>query len=241
VLLWTWQAQQGGHRRVRAMELAAFAGSARTAADREASVERQRVRAIAAEKRARERAEQSLPQLIRADDGGCVRVANERIDAAGMAVVMACLLDPRPEMGFGERLRKPLCSLTLDSCGLLHLPDDIAQLRDLRTLNVSYNLLEQLPAAICDLPSLTTLYVNNNRLVELPPEIGKLSATLEFVYADFNRIDEMPASIERLYKLRTLWVQGNPIRRLPKGLRALKHLESVRMSEPELKPEPEED
>ncbi len=222
------------------MELAAFAGSARTAADRAASVERQRLRGIAAEQRARERAEQKLPELIRADDGGRVRITNERIDAAGMAVVMACLLAPTPAMGFGDRLRKPLTSLSLDSCGLLHLPDDIGQLRNLRTLNVSYNLLEQLPAAICDLPNLTTLYVNNNRLVELPAEIGKLSATLEFIYADVNRIDEIPASAERLYKLRTLWVQGNPVRRLPKGLRALKHLESVRMSEPEPQPQPEE-
>eukprot|EP01043_Picozoa_sp_COSAG02_P039360 COSAG02_NODE_3102_length_7368_cov_92.599120_2_plen_228_part_00 len=222
------------------MELAAFAGSARTAADRAAAVERQRLRGIAAEQRARERAEQKLPELIRADDGGRVRITNERIDAAGMAVVMACLLAPTPAMGFGDRLRKPLTSLSLDSCGLLHLPDDVGQLRNLRTLNVSYNLLEQLPAAICDLPNLTTLYVNNNRLVALPAEIGQLSATLEFIYADVNRIDEIPASAEQLYKLRTLWVQGNPVRRLPKGLRALKHLESVRMSEPDPEPQPAE-
>ena len=43
----------------------------------------------------------------------------------------------------------------------------------------------------------------------------------------------MPASTEQLYKLRTLWLQSNPIRKLPKGVRALKHLESVRMPEPE--------
>ena len=215
------------------MELAAFAGSTRTVADRAASVERQRVRGEAAERRARERAEQRLPQLIRADDAGCVRLTNERIDNAGMGVVMACLLDPRPEMGFGERMRKPLTSLSLDSCGLLRLPGAIGELRALRTLNVSYNLLEELPDAICELPALTTLYINNNRIAALPAELGKLSKTLEFIYADFNRLAEMPASTEQLYKLRTLWLQSNPIRKLPKGVRALKHLESVRMPEPE--------
>ena len=35
-----------------------------------------------------------------------------------------------------------------------------------------------------------------------------------------------------LHKLRTLWLQGNPIQKLPKGMKALKHLESVKMPEP---------
>ena len=112
-------------------------------------------------------------------------------------------------------------SLCLDACGLLRVPPEIGGLRDLVTLNLSYNLLDELPDEICELPALTSLYINNNRIAALPvssnleftgglrrslpidclclqENIGALAKTLEFIYADNNRLAAMPASIEQV-------------------------------------------
>ena len=268
------------------MDVGAYAGSARTAADRAAAVERQRLRGEAREARAREATEAAVPALIAADDEGCVRLSDARMEDVnvGVQVVVACLRDPAPETGLGPgRPLTALCAARtharaaaastptlpfrdlapgpplpadsrgarhLDSCALLHIPPAIGQLDSLRTLNLGYNLLEDLPAEICTLPSLRSLFVNNNRLSSLvrsipeqPPHTQRLSEParcvqpeaigslkqLEFLYADHNRIRAVPASIAELFRLRTLWLHTNPVRKLPRELKALAHLESVRI------------
>ena len=185
------------------MDVGAYAGSARTAADRAAAVERQRLRGEAREARAREATEAAVPALIAADDEGCVRLSDARMEDVnvGVQVVVACLRDPAPETGLGPgRPLTALCAARtharaaaastptlpfrdlapgpplpadsrgarhLDSCALLHIPPAIGQLDSLRTLNLGYNLLEDLPAEICALPALRSLFVNNNRLASL--------------------------------------------------------------------------
>jgi len=53
-------------------------------------------------------------------------------------------------------------------------PNQLDELKNLTTLDLSWNKLESLPAQIEKLTSLTTLYLRGNQLKELPAQIGKL-------------------------------------------------------------------
>ena len=101
-----------------------------------------------------------------------------------------------------------LIELTLTG-GLKTLPEDIAQLVDLRRLTLARNALVELPAAIGCMTKLTHLDCSQNKLRRVPEDICALPALEELDLED-NQLVELPAALADLPDLR-LNVRGNKL------------------------------
>ncbi|CAF1109658.1 unnamed protein product [Rotaria sordida] len=96
------------------------------------------------------------------------------------------------------------------------IPEQIIQIRMLKTLDLSRNQLAYIPASLCKLPNLEVLIINNNKLISLPEEIGQLENLIELDVSS-NDITQLPYQIGTLTYLRTLNIRRNMIIELPTG------------------------
>ncbi|CAF1278248.1 unnamed protein product [Rotaria sordida] len=94
------------------------------------------------------------------------------------------------------------------------IPEQIIQIRMLKTLDLSRNQLAYIPASLCKLPNLEVLIINNNKLISLPEEIGQLENLIELDVSS-NDITQLPYQIGTLTYLRTLNIRRNMIIELP--------------------------
>lgn len=84
----------------------------------------------------------------------------------------------------GNAQKCPVSSLVLKKAGLLVLPRDIKEMKELRTLDLGNNNLRGLPAEIAELPSLKSLNISGNKnLTRLPQALLKCPK-LEEIYVD---------------------------------------------------------
>lgn len=129
--------------------------------------------------------------------------------------------------------------LSFESCQLDALPPEISEVRTLRSLDLSENLLEFLPAQIADLPNLTHLNLDQNELVKLPTNLRGLSS-LESISLSSNRLRSLPASLFELPNLRTVIADGNRVIKLPKSVSKAHRLEQLSIASNLLEHIPEE-
>jgi len=93
------------------------------------------------------------------------------------------------------RLYPHLTGLYLNNNRLQSIPEEIfADLKNLVTLDLSYNLITSIPLEITQITTLEKLILTENRISELPPELG------------------------RLYRLKEMNVDGNPIHTPPQAI-----------------------
>ena len=111
---------------------------------------------------------------------------------------------------------KRLRTLNLSYNILQYLPENFDLLSRLQLLNLANNKLESLPASIGKLGLLTKLQVQNNRLKSLPEELGNL-VRLEELYVGRNRLTFLFDSIGRLGKLQRMDAESNKIESLPES------------------------
>jgi Leucine-rich repeat (LRR) protein len=83
----------------------------------------------------------------------------------------------------------PLKSLTLKSCGLKSLPEEMSMLWQLVELNLSGNTLSSLPYSFIDLRYLKRLNLDFNHFSDFPDSIRKMPA-LSHLSIDNNRFSE---------------------------------------------------
>ncbi|TFF98448.1 MAG: leucine-rich repeat domain-containing protein [Promethearchaeota archaeon] len=88
------------------------------------------------------------------------------------------------------------------------LPKIMNHLKDLQSLNLKYNKLENIPRFIKYLTSLRFLNLSNNNIKKIPSFISKLSS-LEYLDLSWNNIQCIPEEIERLKNIKTLNLQHN--------------------------------
>ncbi|KAJ8763986.1 hypothetical protein K2173_004851 [Erythroxylum novogranatense] len=106
------------------------------------------------------------------------------------------------------------------------LPDSIAKLSSLVSLDLSENRILVLPAAIGGLSSLTKLDLHSNRIAELPQSIGDL---LSLVFLDLrgNQLTSLPPTIGRLVRLAELDLSSNRLTALPESIGSLISLKKL--------------
>lgn len=100
--------------------------------------------------------------------------------------------------------------LKLVNAGLTALPDRIAQLTRLRSLDLSGNALTDLPDWLGDLP-LEKLYLSHNPLRTVPSVVTRLSRLVE-LHLRCHGLEALPPDIGRLTKLSVLVVVSHALR-----------------------------
>lgn len=88
--------------------------------------------------------------------------------------------------------------------------DGLNQLKNIQSLNLSFNNIAELPAEIHQLKRLVSLDLSNNKLLYLPRTISGLSK-IEELNLENNNIGSLPPYLYRLRKLKTLNLAGNPL------------------------------
>ncbi|MES2356428.1 MAG: NEL-type E3 ubiquitin ligase domain-containing protein [Pseudomonadota bacterium] len=114
-----------------------------------------------------------------------------------------------------------LTTFAAPQCFLKRIGPDIANAKELKNLNLSYNLLQSLPAEIGNLPSLKDLTLSANDISALPPEMEKLK--LDTLTVVNNRIPAFPRNIKSWHPDTQINIGGNPM-----DERVILHLENVR-------------
>jgi C-terminal of Roc, COR, domain/Ras of Complex, Roc, domain of DAPkinase/Leucine rich repeat len=102
-----------------------------------------------------------------------------------------------------------LISLNLGGHGLGTLPEWLGRFTQLRSLDVSRNRLDALPNWLPELTQLTSLHLSGNRLTALPETLGKL-VLLRSLDVSRNELKELPKSVVNLINLDSIAIGSNP-------------------------------
>lgn len=159
--------------------------------------------------------------------------AERRIEAARQANAIELVLSNLELTELPETIAAltQLQTLDLRRNQLTELPEAIAALTQLQTLNLSYNqltleALADLWKSLSKLTQLRGLYIWGNKLVSIPEEFCQLRQLKELHIAG-NQITSLPERIGELYSLQVLNLQDNELSSLPDSLRNLQNLKRL--------------
>jgi Leucine-rich repeat (LRR) protein len=144
----------------------------------------------------------------------------------------------RAEERIEEALRFGAEQLDLSDMELTELPESVARLTRLRSLNVSKNQLTTLPKALGQLTQLRSLNVSKNQLTTLPKALGQLTQ-LQTLRLYLNQLTALPEWLGQLTQLQMLSLWGNQLTHLPESLGRLTRLQTLDLSRSELTALPE--
>ncbi|KAJ4753518.1 Disease resistance protein (CC-NBS-LRR class) family [Rhynchospora pubera] len=105
-----------------------------------------------------------------------------------------------------QRLPECICSLynlqylTLDSCRVGVMLENIQNLVSLEELTISYCYdLRVLPTSVCQLKALQKLFIRNCPVMELPRDIGNLTKLQHLTFVD-TKVRSLPPSLNKIIK-----------------------------------------
>eukprot|EP00041_Stephanoeca_diplocostata_P029005 m.846870 g.846870 ORF g.846870 m.846870 type:complete len:431 (+) comp23477_c1_seq132:634-1926(+) len=92
--------------------------------------------------------------------------------------------------------------------------DRICECMELKTVNLAHNKLAKIPYGMCDLANLQVLRLEHNQLIELPEAVSRWSMLTELDVSD-NALSTLPDGIGNLSQVRKLSVARNRLQELP--------------------------
>ncbi len=142
---------------------------------------------------------------------------------------------------------------------LTELPESLAQLAQLQSLNLHNNQLTTLPEWLGDLTQLQSLDLRNNQLTALPESLAHLAQLQTLILNDNqltaewlgdltqlqsldlrnNQLTALPESLARLTQLQSLDLSRNQLTSLPEWLGELTQLQTLRLDNNQLTALPE--
>ena len=122
-----------------------------------------------------------------------------------------------------------LTILDLSFNKLTALPDDIAGLDQLATLNVRNNHISQLPSTLYHLKNLEEVVLSMNRFSAVPPVLYSMPRIVSIVITDNQIADIDATSLRKLPKLNCLDLTNNSIARVPPELGLLPACKSLKL------------
>lgn len=145
---------------------------------------------------------------------------------------------------FEEKKNRPLLGtitvLELQVCGLISLPREMYQLRNLKKLDLSQNRIEFLPESIKIWTQLEELNLCCNELTNLPHNGIKYLTNLTNLNVSGNALKCLPRSIKYLTRLKILNLEENYLKKLPKEIGQCTSLEVLTVSSNQLSQLPKE-
>ncbi|TYQ23664.1 GTP-binding protein [Pseudanabaena sp. UWO311] len=106
------------------------------------------------------------------------------------------------------------------------IPEVITNLTNLQTLDLYFNNISEIPDAIKGLINLQSLSLHNNKISEIPDAIRGLT-NLQSLSLGYNKISEIPDAIRGLTNLQSLSLGYNKISEIPDAIRGLTNLQSL--------------
>jgi Leucine-rich repeat (LRR) protein len=103
-----------------------------------------------------------------------------------------------------------LTSLSIVSCGLNKVPDELINLSNLNHLSISGNKIEYIPQYLYELNKLRTLNLSDNNILEISSDVNHLINLVE-LNLSHNRLEYVPDEIFRLVSLKKLDLSCNSI------------------------------
>jgi len=110
----------------------------------------------------------------------------------------------------------PITFLNLKHNGLKSLSSNVAAIKTLKELNLSFNHVfnEETYEYLGQLPHLYSLWIDHNELGQLPKSIGRLNQ-IRFLYVGHNKLTEFPKEMAKMEKLWVLHSEYNDFITLP--------------------------
>jgi leucine-rich repeat protein SHOC2 len=115
-----------------------------------------------------------------------------------------------PEILIDHLSNTNILEIAINGNRLTTLPENIGNLKSLRSLQLTGNLLTTLPESFGYLEKLREFYIVFNNLTSLPESIGSLQQ-LEYLNLAANNLRTLPESIKYLQNLENLNLKGNPM------------------------------
>ena len=122
-----------------------------------------------------------------------------------------------------------LKEINLGNNYLESLPEWLSKLKNLINLNISGNLLESIPESLSELKNLTSLDIGGNLLESLPESLSELK-NLTSLDISGNPLESLPEWLSELKNLTSLDISGILLESLPESLSELKNLRSLNIS-----------
>ncbi|HEC39292.1 MAG TPA: leucine-rich repeat domain-containing protein [bacterium] len=108
--------------------------------------------------------------------------------------------------------------LNFDGWGLESIPQEVFELKNLKSLSLEFNQITEIPKDISNLTSLKYLDVDYNQLTVLPEIIGEMRL-LKSLGIMYNNISSLPISIKNLKNLKHIYLRGTKITQAPEFLK----------------------
>ncbi len=116
-----------------------------------------------------------------------------------------------------------------NGCQMTELPQNVANLKNLKSLKINRTSVEELPLNIGKLSKLETLDCSHSQLKELPLSIGDCKK-LENVQLEYTQLTDLPLTFGKLQKITSLDLSNCPLSQFPIALSQLKKLKSLNLS-----------
>ena len=113
--------------------------------------------------------------------------------------------------------------LYLRDKNLIKLPEELFELRNLKTLDLGNNKLKKIPNGLSKLQNLETLILRHNDLEELPEELFELK-NLKILDLGNNKLKRISKGLSKLQNLETLILRHNELEEFPHELVELKNI-----------------
>jgi Leucine-rich repeat (LRR) protein len=124
-------------------------------------------------------------------------------------------------------------TLSLINQSVKEWPIGLRQLKNLNSLDLTFNKLEAIPDEIGDLPQLEMLYIANNFISTISEQLAKLTK-LKDLNLNHNALKVWPDCFSELAALKELKLVGNQLESVPKEIAKLQNLEKLNLRENKL-------
>jgi len=123
-----------------------------------------------------------------------------------------------------EEIRDLKCLKTLEmnDNNITTLPDWLGELTEVERLDFQSNKLNRIPDSITNLTKLRTLDVRYNEIISLPEDLGNCSE-LWWLDVGFNALTELRSSLSKLEKLYTFKISNNKFASTPELVKVLQN------------------